>query len=452
VTPKTRTGSAVFSTVAFLCVVAIVIAAAAAFETGRPAPTKFTAMLKTVIGLYPNADVRVLGVPVGRVDSVEPQGRLVKVDFHVDSGTQVPANASAVVVAPTVVADRYLQLTPVYTGGPTMPSGTVIPADRTASPAEFDDLLASTQKLASALGPQGVNNTGALSQALTTLSRNLKGNGQLMNTSLGNVAQAVNTLSASREDIAGTVRNLQSFTTNLKDNDGQVRAFTQQFAQVSGYLAGERENLGKTLEELSKVLGEVATFVRDNRKGIKTNVDRLGEVLGTVNGERLALDQALDTAQFGLDGLVNGYNAGFKTLDTRTNLVGSLVCSIFNALNGLLNDPNVGTLGPILQAVIGLITQPILDLLPGGGGCTGVPTLPIPLPQLPAALSALKLPASTTAALRSAAALPSTGTAARGGAPAGGALLPAQRQQGSSPQPQVRKQPPSLDRLFGGGR
>jgi virulence factor Mce-like protein len=140
--------------------------------------TKFSAMMTTAIGVYPDADVRVLGVPVGKVDAVTPQGDLVRVDFHVDSGIQVPANANAAVVAPTVVADRYLQLSPIYTAGPRMPAGAVIPKERIASPAEFDDLLASAKKLSAALGPQGVNSDGALSQALTTAARNLQGNGQ----------------------------------------------------------------------------------------------------------------------------------------------------------------------------------------------------------------------------------------------------------------------------------
>lgn len=75
--------------------------------------TRLSAMLTTAIGVYPGADVRVLGVPVGRVDAVTPQGDLVKIDFHVDGGVQVPADARAAVVAPTVVADRYLQLSPL---------------------------------------------------------------------------------------------------------------------------------------------------------------------------------------------------------------------------------------------------------------------------------------------------------------------------------------------------
>lgn len=306
--------------------------------------TKYSALFRTAIGVYPNADVRILGVPVGKVDAVTPQGDLVKVDFHVDGDVRVPAEAKAAVVAPTVVADRYVQLTPVYTGGPTMPEGTVIPRERTASPPEFDDLVASAQKLSAALGPEGVNKTGALSEALTTAANNLRGNGQQLNTTLDNTSQAINTLSASRDNLANTTKNLQSFTTNLKGDDPQVREFTKQFAEVNGFLADERDNLGETLKELSETLGEVATFVRDNRPKIKANAEQLGSVLQTVNNERLALEQVLEVAGVALDGLVNTYNAGPAGLDARADLLSITLCLVGSNLPAPLQVPFIGVL------------------------------------------------------------------------------------------------------------
>ena len=61
-------------------------------------------------------------------------------DLTLDHGVKVPAGAGAVVVAPSVVADRYIQLTPAYTGGPRLGDHAVIPATRTATPVEIDQL------------------------------------------------------------------------------------------------------------------------------------------------------------------------------------------------------------------------------------------------------------------------------------------------------------------------
>jgi virulence factor Mce-like protein len=415
--------------------------------------TRFSAMLTTAIGVYPGADVRVLGVPVGKVDAVTPQGNLVKVDFHVDSGVQVPADANAAVVAPTVVADRYLQLSPIYTTGPTMPEGTVIPKERTASPPEFDDLLASAKKLSASLGPQGLNADGALSQALTTAARNLQGNGQQVNTTLDNASQAITTLSANRDNLAGTTTNLQSFTTNLKQDDKQIRAFTDQFAQVNGFLVDERQNLADTLKELSKALGDVARFVHDNRKEIRDNVDQLGDVLSTITDERLALEQVLETAPAGLDGLVNAYNASTGTLDTRANLLASLLCSVYAELAGALPP----ALGPILVGIFN-------TALPGGlKSCTASS-------PMMAATSAMKLSPSTMAQLRDPKVVGqlmelakqnsarSSGPAAapkapKVGLPLTGPALPGpSRSSNDGPPPDRDGGPPTLGGLLGGGR
>jgi virulence factor Mce-like protein len=435
-TPGSAKARTWLTTIAILLVVALVVAAGLAFIRHRQTANRYSAMMSTVIGLYPGADVRVLGVPVGAVDTVTPQGQLVRVDFHVNTDTRVPAGAMAAVIEPSVVADRYLQLAPAYTGGPTLPQGAVIPKERTASPAEFDDLLASVQKLSTLLGPQGVNANGALSDALHTLARNLDGNGQQINTTLGNLSQAANTLSVNKDNLAGTVRNLQSFTSNLKQNDGQVRQFTEQFAQVSGYLASERQNLGETLRQLSVTLGQVATFVRDNRAEIRTNVDKLGDIIGTVNNERLAVDQILDTAPAGLDGLVNGYNASSGTLDTRINLLQSILCTVYNL--------------PVLPAAIKTAIGPVLNtLLPGGlAGCANVPSVPLPAltaDQL-AGLHLPTLPGATglASALRT---LPTPAASAKAANPS----APGTSGRPLGPQPAGSRPPVSLPGLFGGG-
>jgi len=438
VTPRSSQGRAWLSSIAFLCVVALVVVAALAFALNRPSANKYSAMLETVIGVYPGADVRVLGVPVGRIDSVEPQGQLVRVNFEVDRNIKVPAAALAAVVAPTVVADRYLQLAPPYDGGPTMAPGTVIPKERTASPAEFDDLLASAQKLSSSLGPQGLNSTGALSDALHNLAQNLNGNGAQINTTLDNTAQAINTLSASRDNLAGTVQNLQSFTSNLKDDDGRVRDFTHQFAQVSDYLADERSNLGETLKKLSETLGELAKFVHDNRDGIHSNVDKLADIVGTVNDERLALEQVLDTAGPGLDGLVNGYNASAGTLDTRPNLLKILLCGLYGAFPAPLQALLQGPLNSFLLSIGGI------------GACAS-----------PTAATSFTLPSSTVAKLANPnlptmLGLPGGRVGAAGPAapPAGGeSSTDGDRSDSDSArEPAKPRVPASLGNLFGGGR
>jgi phospholipid/cholesterol/gamma-HCH transport system substrate-binding protein len=304
------------------CVLGVLsVAAAAAVWWLAPRPGRtITAYLRSAVAVYPNNPVLILGVPVGRITTVAPQGRVVKVVMTVDRSVDVPAGASAVVLEPSLVAGRSIQLTPAYTGGPTMPDGGVIPVQRTAVPLGIDDLARAANDLATMLGPQGANRNGALSDVLDVAAANLRGNGQAINNTIGDVAALSQTLAGSRKQLFATVTQLQSFISTLAANDAQVRQFTTQLAEVSNYLAGERGDLGAALRELSLALGEVAAFVQDNRAVLKSNVDRLTEVTAVLVRQREALGEIIDLAPTALSNLNNAYNASSGTLDTRANI------------------------------------------------------------------------------------------------------------------------------------
>jgi phospholipid/cholesterol/gamma-HCH transport system substrate-binding protein len=302
-----------------LGVLAVGTAAAVWWLAPRPGRT-ITAYLRSAVAVYPGNPVLILGVAVGRITTVAPQGRLVKVVMTVDRSVDVPAGASAVAVEPSLVAGRSIQLTPAYTGGPTMPDGGVIPVQRTAVPLGIDDLARAANDLATMLGPQGVNRNGTLSDALDVAAANLRGNGQAINNTIGDVAALSETLAGSRKQLFATVTQLQSFVSTLAANDAQVRQFTTQLADVSHYLAGERGDLGAALRELSLALGEVAGFVQDNRAVLKSNLDRLTEVTAVLVRQREALGQIIDIAPTALSNLNNAYNASSGTLDTRPNI------------------------------------------------------------------------------------------------------------------------------------
>ena len=69
-------------------------------------------------GIFAGDEVRILGVPVGKIDKIEPQPQHVKITFWFDNKYKVPADAKAVILSPSLVTSRAIQLTPAYTGGP----------------------------------------------------------------------------------------------------------------------------------------------------------------------------------------------------------------------------------------------------------------------------------------------------------------------------------------------
>jgi len=316
---RTRRERLVFGTGAAILAVALVAGGVLLYQASHPS-RQITAYFSQAISVFPGSTVRVLGVPVGTVDAVQPQGTRVKVTMTVNAGVFVPANAKAVVIAPSVVADRYIQLTPPYTGGPRLAAGAVIPVSRTAVPLEVDQIYSSLNRLSQALGPSGLNSHGALSDLVKTGAANLAGNGANLHAMITQFGALSKTLGDNSGNLFATITYLQRFTSMLKANDGQVRLAEQQLAQVYGFLASDRQDLAAAITELGTALGQVQGFIASNRSLIKSNVANLAAITHVLVAERASLAQALDAVPLAADNLVNAYDATNRTLDGRGDL------------------------------------------------------------------------------------------------------------------------------------
>ncbi len=298
--------------------VVVVIVASLAFVL-RPQNdvVHVSAQFSRTVSLYEGSEVRILGVPVGQVTSITPAGTSVRVEMVYDAQYKVPADAKAVIVSPSLVGDRFIQLTPGYQGGPVMADGTEIPRKRTQTPVELDRAFSNLNDIVTALGPKGANAEGSLSQLLEVGAKNLKGQGENINQSIEDLSQAANTLSKGRKDLFATVRQLQSFVTELAQNDKQMRRFTRNLSSVSEQLAGERKELEQALGNLAVALGEVEAFVRANKNSLTKNVEALTSVTSVLARQRRALEKVLQLAPLGLSNLALAYNPATGTVNAR---------------------------------------------------------------------------------------------------------------------------------------
>ncbi len=307
-----------------------------------------TAHFDRTVGLYVHSDLRILGVRIGEVTAIKPEGKTVRVDMQYDAKYKLPPDAKAVVVSPSIVSDRYVQITPIWRGGEALPASYDLPVDRTAVPVELDQIYSALDELNRAVGPNGANKNGALSRLLDVGAQNLKGNGQLLNSSLSDLSKAVETLAGSRQELFSSVDSLQDFTTTVAASDQTVRKFNADLADVADQLAGERADLARAIKELSIALGEVATFVRDNKAGLTANVRDLASITGTLVKQKKALEEFIDNSGVALSNLQLAYNPKSGTLDTRDNNSNqtdqnTLLCAIFTAVQQAC--PTLSSLG-----------------------------------------------------------------------------------------------------------
>jgi phospholipid/cholesterol/gamma-HCH transport system substrate-binding protein len=364
----------------------LAVVAAAAYVVLRPStPTRLVvAHFTSTVGIHEGSDVRVLGVKVGEVVRVHPEGRTVRVEMRYDAGTAIPADARAVVIPPSVVSDRYIQLTPAYADGPVLADGADLPTSRTAVPFELDDVYRALDQFNTALGPNGANSSGALRDLVGTAAANLDGNGANLGATLNGFADTLSTLADGRDDLFGSLTNLEQFVDTLARSDQQVRLFNEQLATVSQQLAAEGGDLANALRSLATALADITGFVHDNREVLKSDVAALTDVTTILVKEQRAIVEVLDVAPLALSNLNLAYDATSGTLDTRDDAMGpydpaSYVCSLMVDLVPVAQIPaECTTLAKALNAAHAPLTKQLTKLL----GLA--PAGPATVPKIPA--------------------------------------------------------------------
>jgi len=325
-----------------------------------------TADFPRAVSLYKGSDVKILGVAVGKVDEVTPIGTKVRVKFSYDDKYKVPADAKAVVISPSIVGDRFIQLTPVYRGGKVMKDDEKLGLDRTATPLELDEIFGSINELTKALGPEGANKpdetgTGALTRLIDSTARNFGGQGVQFNQTLKNLSKLTKTLADNKDELFGTISEIEKFTQALSANDQTVRKFNDSLAAGAQLLADERDDLAAVLQNLSVAMTQVRSFVAENKAALTTNIKGLNQISKVFVKNRAALEESLKNAPAALNNLAIAYNETSGTLDTRANVgetVSQLTAKPSVVLCALLPDA-CGPLKTVL-GVLGLGRAPAL--------------------------------------------------------------------------------------------
>ncbi len=260
--------------------------------TGDDASTEITAYLADSAGLFVGNDVGILGVPVGRITEIEPEGERVAVTLQVDSGHRVPADAAAVVVARSVATDRYVELTPVYRDGPAMADGAEIPLERTRTPVDFDDVLESLNSFATGIA-SSEETTEAVQEFIDTGAEALQGKGPLLNQGIRSLAEATNGVHSQKDTIASTVKSLDVLLAAVAKDERVARRFIDQVSSASKLLASERKNFRTALRSLDRAVTVVAEFAVDNREAIIETLDGSTRLMRTVLAKQERLGEIL---------------------------------------------------------------------------------------------------------------------------------------------------------------
>jgi virulence factor Mce-like protein len=288
---------------------------------------EITAYFDKTVSLYPQGDVKILGLSSGKISDVKVVDTRVRVKMRINQDTPLPADVQATIVPLSLIGERYVQLFPAWTDGePRAAPGTVIPLERTTVPVEPDEALAALKKFLDTLDP---NATGRL---VRNLAQDLKGNGQTLNDALGQFAQLSTTLSEKDEQIAHLIENFDKFTATLRTRESQLGNVLDKFAVTTHLLAEERDTIARLVKGLAVVSSSGLDLVSEHAGALNTDVQTLTGLLQSVNTNfedvrRLLTSTPQLVAGVNLDGqqgLAAAYDPTFKHIDLRQSTTPTL--------------------------------------------------------------------------------------------------------------------------------
>lgn len=320
---------------AILVIGAVVVGQRAIFG-----PWQLSADFTTATGIYTGDEVRVSGVKVGKISSIEANGTSTRIEMEVDRGIQIPADATAVIVAQNLVAARYVQLTPSYRGeGPTMAEGTHIPVEHTAVPVEWDEVKVQLDRLATELGPDGSGSSTA-GRFIDSAANAMDGNGDKLRETLAQLSDVGRILASGSGNIVDIIKNLQIFVSTLSKSSNQIVQFENRLASLTSVLDGSRSDLDAALNSLSVAVVDVQRFVAENGDRTTEQVQRLADVTQNLADHKGGLEELLHVFPTALSNFYNMYNpesggpAGVVVLNQFANPI-NFICAGIASLENL---------------------------------------------------------------------------------------------------------------------
>jgi phospholipid/cholesterol/gamma-HCH transport system substrate-binding protein len=343
--------------------------------------TTVVAYFSQALALYPGDKVQIMGFRVGTIDSIEPAGDKMKVTFHYNSKYKVPANATASVLNPSLVASRTIQLSPVYSGGPVMADGAVIPLDRTQVPVEWDDLRNQVTNIITKLGPTPDQPKGPFGDIIESFADGLAGKGQQINSTLTSLSQAVTALNDSRGDFFATVKSLALFVNALRNSDQQFVSLNDNLASFTDKFTNSDQEVADAIQQVDQLLSTTRDFVSKNGEVLAHDVNNLADVTTAIvqPEARDGLETALHVIPHFGSGVLNIYepaHGGLTGVPAITNFANPMqfICSAIQAGSRLGYQDSAELcaqyLAPVLDAIkfnylpFGMIPFSTADTLP----------------------------------------------------------------------------------------
>lgn len=258
--------------------------------------TEYKAQFTDATGVVKGDEIRIAGVKVGTVSTVDIVDRTqAVVTFNVDEGTPVTDVTQAAIRYRNLVGQRYISLTAEPGAGEPLEEGDTIPVDRTSPALDLTVLFNGFKPLFRALSPDDIN------QLSFEIIQVFQGEGGTLESLLGSTASITSTLADRDEVITSLITNLDVVLDNLADRDQQLTQLITSFRTLVGGLKDDRQAILTSLDGISDLAVETAGLAQGIRAPFVEDIKQLRRFAGNVDRNKAELDRALQVLPIKLE-------------------------------------------------------------------------------------------------------------------------------------------------------
>jgi phospholipid/cholesterol/gamma-HCH transport system substrate-binding protein len=272
--------------------------------------TEYSARFVDATGLLPGDDIRIAGVVVGTVNSIEVvDRRTAQVDFSVDSGQKLPATVNATIKYRNLIGQRYVALD--QGAGPTgemLPEGGQIPLERTRPALNLTVLFNGFQPLFRGLDPEQINK---LSMEIV---QTLQGEGGTVQSLLASTASLTNSIADRDKVIGQVIDNLNLVLETVNRNDQGLNELISSLQALVSGLSQDRQPIGQALESIGTLTQVTGDFVQQARPALRDDIRNLGDLSAQLDQGRPAVERFLQLSPYKLNKIarVGSYGSWFQ--------------------------------------------------------------------------------------------------------------------------------------------
>ncbi|MDQ3940850.1 MAG: MCE family protein [Actinomycetota bacterium] len=250
---------------------------------------KVEAEFADAAGVRAENQVRVAGIKVGTVESVELAGDRVLVTMEIDNGTEIPADAFAEIKLATLLGTKFVDVE-AKGGAPFLEDGDRIPLERTSVPYEIYQASNEGTTVLEDLDGPALN---AMLRELTKLTRVAQDEVGVALEGLNDLGTGLN---AKNDELRSLLSGANDLTDLLNEEGDEIVSLIDASNEVLGSLARKREQVQSLLLATNQMAREVTSLIRDNRGDLDSILADLHRALVVLDRNVKHLDQALEYA------------------------------------------------------------------------------------------------------------------------------------------------------------